>query len=171
VTRLLQNFVPDVSVRTVYDIDLEKLWNDGFRGIITDLDNTLVGARVEAATPELVKWLDTVQERGFKVVIVSNNYHSRVSKFADPLGIPFINSARKPTAVPFRKALGILGTRPLETAVIGDQLMTDVLGGNRMGLYTILVHPIARHEEGIATKLINRPLEKLALLLLRKKRG
>jgi len=168
---LLELFVPDQSVRTVYDIDAKKLWNDGFRGIVTDLDNTLVGARVPLATPELVKWLDDLQDMGFKVVIVSNNYRSRVSKFADPLGLPFINSAKKPTSMPFRKALDMLGTKAEETIVIGDQLMTDVLGGNRMGLHTILVNPVARNEEGIATRLINRPLEKIALFLLRMKRG
>jgi len=163
--------VPNVSVHSVYEIDLDQLWKEGFRGIITDLDNTLVGAKVAEATPELIQWLDTVQQKGFRVVIVSNNYHSRVSAFANPLQIPFIHSAKKPTAVPFRKALNVLGTSAAETVVIGDQLMTDVLGGNRFGLHTILVKPVALHEEGIATKLINRPLERIAKRLLRMKRS
>lgn len=164
---MLQLFVPDQSVRTVYDIDLEQLWTDGYRGIMTDLDNTLVGAKEPLATPELVQWLDRVRERGFRVVIVSNNHLSRVSKFAEPLNIPYIHAARKPTHAPFYKALSVLEIKPEQTVIIGDQLMTDVLGGNRMGLFTILVEPVSRKDEGMATKLINRPLEKIARFLLR----
>ncbi|TCZ77052.1 YqeG family HAD IIIA-type phosphatase [Paenibacillus albiflavus] len=167
---MLKRFEPKLSVRTVYDIDLVKLWEQGYRGIITDLDNTLVGAKEPLATPELISWLESVKEMGFRVVIVSNNNHGRVSAFADPLHIPFIHAARKPTRTPFNKALTVLKTAPNNTIVIGDQLMTDVLGGNRMGLYTILVRPIAIKDEGIATKMINRPLEKLTLKLSRNKR-
>lgn len=168
---MLKRFEPRLSVRTVYDIDLDDLWKQGYRGIITDLDNTLVGAKEPYATPELINWLDHVRGRGFRVVIVSNNNHGRVSAFADPLNIPFIHAARKPTRIPFNKALSVLKTAPENTVVIGDQVMTDVLGGNRMGLYTILVQPIAIKDEGIGTRMINRPLEKLTFLLARKKRS
>ncbi|MEC0230541.1 YqeG family HAD IIIA-type phosphatase [Paenibacillus alba] len=164
---MLKKLVPRQSVHTIYDIDANHLWGFGVRGIITDLDNTLVGARDPHATPELIEWLKQLQKMGFKVVIVSNNNHGRVSAFAEPLGIPFIHRAKKPTNGSFHKAMRLLGTNTRQTAVIGDQMLTDVLGGNRMGLYTILVQPISIQDEGFFTK-INRRIEKWALSRMKK---
>ncbi|MCD1258439.1 YqeG family HAD IIIA-type phosphatase [Paenibacillus athensensis] len=164
---MLRKLVPKQSVRTIYDIQIDQLWSFGVRGIITDLDNTLVGARDPHATPELIEWLAQVRKLGFKVVIVSNNRRGRVSAFAEPLGIPFIYGAKKPTNVAFHKAMRLLGTNARQTAVIGDQMLTDVLGGNRMGLYTILVQPISVRDEGFFTK-VNRRIEKLALSMMKK---
>ena len=158
--------LPHQTVDTVYKIDLDALRREGVTGIITDLDNTLVGAREPLATPELVEWLDRVRSLGFLVVIVSNNNRTRVSRFADPIGIPFIHAARKPSNRSFRKALDLLGLRPEQTVVIGDQMLTDVLGGKRMGLRTILVTPIAPSDEGIFTR-FNRIVERYALRRLR----
>ncbi|CAM4194405.1 YqeG family HAD IIIA-type phosphatase [Paenibacillus alkaliterrae] len=160
--------LPHVRVNTVYEINLDELHSRGVRGIITDLDNTLVGAKEALATPELVQWLDYVRSRGFQVVIVSNNNETRVGKFAGPLNIPYIHAARKPARKSFRRALGVLGLAAEHTVVIGDQMLTDVLGGNRMGLYTILVTPIAPADEGIMTR-VNRRIERFALTRLRKK--
>ncbi|RJX41233.1 YqeG family HAD IIIA-type phosphatase [Paenibacillus pinisoli] len=165
---MFERLLPNMRVHSVYDIDLNVLHAQGVRGIITDLDNTLVGAKEPLATPELVIWLDKVREAGFKVVIVSNNNETRVGQFAAPLDIPFLHAARKPTQGAFRKALAILGLKPDQTVMIGDQMMTDVLGGNRMGLYTILVAPISPADEGVMTK-VNRGLERIALARLRKR--
>ncbi|MBP1992904.1 YqeG family HAD IIIA-type phosphatase [Paenibacillus eucommiae] len=164
---MLQKLVPKLSVSTIYDIDAQQLWNSGIRGIITDLDNTLVGAKDPHATPELIEWLKHLEQLGFKVVIVSNNHRVRVSTFAEPLRIPFIFRAKKPTNVSFHRALQLLGTGVKQTAVVGDQMLTDVLGGNRMGLFTILVQPISVLDEGFFTK-VNRRIEKLALSWMKK---
>jgi hypothetical protein len=144
------------------------LADQGIRGVITDLDNTLVGAKAPYATPELQAWLQKLRKSGFQVVIVSNNNKDRVSKFAQPLLIPFIYRAKKPTSAAFHKALAIMNLKPEQTAVIGDQMLTDVLGGNRMGLFTILVQPISMADEGFFTKVVNRRLEKAAKSLLRR---
>jgi HAD superfamily phosphatase (TIGR01668 family) len=168
VISLLNKLLPRLQVNTIYDIDLVALWEQGVRGIITDLDNTLVGAKAPLATPELIDWLKVVAQIGFQVVIVSNNNRLRVSKFAEPLSLPFIYRAKKPTSASFRRALSMMNMKPEQTAVIGDQMMTDVLGGNRMGLYTILVLPIARGDEGFFTKVINRSLEKAALTWMKR---
>ncbi|MFC5651802.1 YqeG family HAD IIIA-type phosphatase [Paenibacillus solisilvae] len=165
---MFERLLPHMRVNTIYNIDLHTLKQQGVRGIITDLDNTLVGAREALATPELVKWLDDVRDLGFKVVIVSNNNQTRVSKFAEPLNIPFVHAARKPANRAFHKALGLLNLPAEQTAVIGDQMMTDVLGGRRMGLFTILVSPIAPSDEGVMTR-FNRMIERVALSRLRKK--
>ena len=167
VNALLNKLIPRQHVNTIYEIELDTLWKQGYRGIITDLDNTLVGAKAPLATPELIDWLKVVGQLGFQIVIVSNNQRTRVSKFAEPLSLPFIYRARKPTNGAFRKALKMMDLRAEETVVIGDQMLTDVLGGNRLGLHTILVHPISPTEEGFFTK-VNRTLEKAALMMMKR---
>ncbi|MGZ4122985.1 MAG: YqeG family HAD IIIA-type phosphatase [Tumebacillaceae bacterium] len=163
---MMSRLIPSLSVDSVYDIDLDQLQARGVKGIITDLDNTLVRWDEPNATPELIVWLDHVRDtRGIKVCIVSNNNSQRVEKFAKPLDIPFIGKAQKPKRSPFLRALDVLGTKPEETVVIGDQLFTDVLGGNRMGMYTILVVPIGE-KEFIGTKVL-RMMERIALRILR----
>jgi len=162
----MSRLIPSLYVDSIYDIDLDQLQAHGIKGIITDLDNTLVRWDQPDATAELVKWLDHVRdERGIKVCIVSNNDDHRVETFSKPLNIPWIAKARKPLNVSFVKALQVLGTKREETVVIGDQLFTDVLGGNRMGLYTILVVPIGKNEF-IGTKVL-RLMERIALRILR----
>jgi HAD superfamily phosphatase (TIGR01668 family) len=165
---MFKRLLPDQIVNTVYDIDLNELKARGIEGIITDLDNTLVSAKTPLATPKLVAWLDVVKDMGFKVIIISNNNGPRVSKFAEPLGVPYIPFARKPTSRAFGKAISQLGLTADQAVVVGDQMMTDVLGGRRAGLHTILVTPIALDEEGWGTR-INRTIEKIALARLRRK--
>ncbi|QAY65303.1 YqeG family HAD IIIA-type phosphatase [Paenibacillus protaetiae] len=165
---MFERFIPNMRVNSIYEIPLQELKEQGIRGIITDLDNTLVGAKQALATPELTLWLDEVRELGFSVVIVSNNNETRVSKFAVPLQIPYIHAARKPRTVAFKRALDELGLKPEQTVVIGDQMMTDVFGGKRTGLFTILVLPISPADEGIGTR-VNRKLERIVLARLRKK--
>ncbi|MCZ8511116.1 YqeG family HAD IIIA-type phosphatase [Paenibacillus filicis] len=164
---MLKKLIPSLQVTTIYDIDLNDLWQKGCRGIITDLDNTLVGAKAPLATPELIDWLKVVGQIGFQVVIVSNNREARVTRFAEPLSLPFIYRARKPTSLSFRRALQMMKLQPEQTVVIGDQMLTDVLGGNRMGLYTILVKPISLVDEGFFTK-VNRRIEKAALTIMKR---
>lgn len=165
---MLKKLIPQKNVRSIYDIDVQALWDAGVRGIITDLDNTLVGAKRPQATPELLAWLKRLQAIGFQVVIVSNNNKLRVSRFSEPLSIPYIFRAKKPGNSAFRKAMEIMSLSPRQTVVIGDQMLTDVLGGNRLGLYTILVLPIELADEGFFTK-INRRIEKAALFWIKRK--
>lgn len=164
---MLKKLIPSEQVNSIYELDLDMLWKQGYRGIITDLDNTLVGAKAPLATPELIDWLKVVGQIGFQVVIVSNNQRTRVTKFAEPLSLPFIYRAKKPTHAAFRKALSIMSLEAEQTLVIGDQMLTDVLGGNRLGLYTVLVRPISPMDEGFFTK-VNRTLEKAALKIMKR---
>ncbi|OUM97283.1 MAG: hypothetical protein BAA02_08285 [Paenibacillaceae bacterium ZCTH02-B3] len=165
---MFKYLLPEGVFRSVYEIDLNMLRELGLLGIIADLDNTLVSARTTAATPELARWVEGVRERGFRVVIVSNNRRARVSAIAEPLGVPYISSARKPLAGAFRQALRLLELPPERVAVIGDQLVTDVLGARRTGLTPFLVSPIAPGEEGLATQM-NRLIERIARSRLRRK--
>lgn len=165
---MLKKLIPQQNVRSIYEIDVQALWDNGIRGIITDLDNTLVGAKHPQATPELIAWLQRLKNAGFQVVIVSNNSRLRVSSFSEPLSIPYIFRARKPANSAFRRAMELMSLSSRETVVIGDQMLTDVLGGNRLGLHTILVVPIALRDEGIFTKM-NRRIERAALSWMRRK--
>ncbi len=164
---VFERLIPDLHVNSIYDIDLYAMQRRGVKAIITDLDNTLVEWDRPDATEKLVKWLQQVQQIGFKVVIVSNNNEIRVGAFARPLGVPFIHQAKKPMNTAFKKAIKMMDVKTEETVVIGDQLFTDILGGNLMGLYTILVIPVAS-SDGFFTK-FNRRMERIALSWLRKR--
>ncbi|RJQ30639.1 MAG: YqeG family HAD IIIA-type phosphatase [Peptococcaceae bacterium] len=162
VLELIDLFCPKAYVSSVFDVDLQQMTRQGIKGIFLDLDNTIIRRDVALFSPDMVRWLQELRCRGFKVVVVSNNSHKRVSDLVDPLGIPAVCRAVKPWKRPFRRALEILGTEPRETALIGDQIFTDIFGGNRMGLYTILVKPMPGREFW-GTKLFSRQLEKLIL--------
>ena len=162
----LKDFVPDLYVKSIYDIDFLALKETGINSLILDLDNTLVEANSPNHTPELIKWFADLKELGFKLIILSNNKRARVSDFACPLTVPCIHRAMKPFSRSFKKSLEILESSANETAIIGDQLMTDIFGGKRIGIYTILVKPISGTEDK-STK-INRKIERLVLQSLKK---
>lgn len=160
-------FIPSEFVRSVFHITPEFLKDKGIKGIITDLDNTLVEWDRPDATPKLIEWFKGMKEAGIQVTIVSNNNEMRVQSFADPLGIPFIFKARKPLGKAFRQALQIMSVKKAEVVVIGDQLLTDVFGGNRQKIHTILVIPVAK-SDGFVTK-FNRMVERKIFRYLDKK--
>ncbi len=164
---MLSNLVPDLYLKSIYDIDLNKLKKRGIKGIVTDLDNTLIEWDRPQATPELMNWIKEIQSQGFSIVIVSNNNRDRVEKVAKPLGVPFVHRAKKPMKNAFKQALNKLNVPVSQSVVIGDQVFTDVFGGNRMGLYTILVVPVAQND-GLATQ-FNRFMERFVLNWMRKR--
>jgi HAD superfamily phosphatase (TIGR01668 family) len=164
---LLEKFVPSLHLHSIYDIDFDQLKEKGIKGIITNLDNTLVEQDSPNATEKLVRWLQGIRDRGLKVVIVSNDKELPVSSFARPLHIPFVYEARKPWGHPFGRALRLLHTTSRDTVVVGDQLLTDIAGGNRFGFFTIWVDPL-KGNEGWPTK-INRFIERIIYNYLKKK--
>ncbi|WP_260107751.1 YqeG family HAD IIIA-type phosphatase [Planococcus sp. 107-1] len=162
-----QYFIPSQYVRKVYDISPEMLLEQNVTGIITDLDNTLVEWDRADATPMLIDWLKGMKDAGIQVVIVSNNNELRVKSFADPLGIPFIFQARKPMGRAFRKALAIMHVKRENVVVIGDQMLTDIFGGNLNKFHTILVLPVAQ-SDGFFTR-FNRMVERRIMKKLKQK--
>lgn len=165
---MLKKFLPNEFFKDIFEIKPEILKARGIKGIITDLDNTLVAWDSPSATPEIIDWLSGMQEAGIRVTIVSNNNKIRVSAFSEPIQIPFVAKANKPLGIGFKRALKLLGTRKDETVVIGDQLLTDIFGGNRRGLYTILVVPVATSDAKVTS--FNRKLEAKIMARL-KRRG
>lgn len=164
---MLKFFLPNQHVKSIFDISPKSLVEHGVKGVITDLDNTLVEWDRPNATPKLVEWFQELKNQGITITIVSNNIEQRVKDFADPLGIPFIYKARKPLGRAFRRALKDMKLSKDEVVVIGDQLLTDVFGGNKSGLHTILVVPVAR-TDGFFTR-INRRVERSILGWMKRK--
>ena len=131
-------FSPTRYVSCVERIDLDELWARGKRAILLDRDNTLVPRDRSCAPDAVSAWLDRARSLGFELIMVSNNWHKdQVERSARELGMDFILFACKP--LPF--AIRALGARPHESVMIGDQLYTDVWGGNLAGVDTVLVKP------------------------------
>ena len=159
---------PRLKVKTVYDIDFQLLKDQGICGFIFDLDNTLVPWNSEQISSNIFAWLKSVQALGSKICLVSNNHkRKRVRDFAAMFGIPFVSGAFKPAKFGFRQALQLMALQPRQVAVVGDQMFTDILGGNRMGLYTIWVEPL-NNKEFIGTRLTRR-VERFTVKLLQHK--
>jgi len=157
---------PDLYVDSLQDIPLERLYRQGIRGFVLDLDNTITEWDNDKGTPEVIGWFKKAGDAGFKLCIASNNNKDRVTQVAQTLGVPCLSKAGKPRRRAFRQALSILGLDTKELAVVGDQIFTDVLGGNRAGLYTILVVPLSR-VEFFGTRVMRR-IERLVLPFLSK---
>ncbi|ASN05162.1 YqeG family HAD IIIA-type phosphatase [Virgibacillus necropolis] len=164
---MLKKFLPNEHVKSVFDIQPASLKQRGIKGVITDLDNTLVAWDVKDATPEIVNWFKQMKEYDIKVMIISNNKQERVKIFSEPLDTPFVFSARKPLSRAFKVAAKQMGIKKENIVVIGDQLLTDVLGGNFAGFYTILVLPIVQ-TDGKVTR-FNRKIERRILNYMRRK--
>lgn len=164
---MLKQFIPDQYVKSIYDISIEELKENGIKGIITDLDNTLIEWDRADATEEVVAWFEEVRKHGFEIVIVSNNNEKRVKSFSEPHKVTFIHSARKPLSRAFKTAAKLMKLKREEVVVIGDQLLTDVLGGNRSGFQTILVVPVAQ-TDGVLTR-VNRRIERRVFEIMRKR--
>ncbi|WP_156291136.1 YqeG family HAD IIIA-type phosphatase [Oceanobacillus salinisoli] len=164
---MINRFLPNEYVKSIFDIHPDKLKEKGIKGIITDLDNTLVAWDVQDATPEVMEWFKLMKKHDIQVTIISNNNLQRVKIFSEPLDIPFIYSARKPLRRAFKRVQKQMNLKKEEIVVIGDQLLTDVLGGNNAGLYTILVVPIVQ-TDGKITRM-NRKIERIILNNLRNK--
>ncbi|HZD60335.1 MAG TPA: YqeG family HAD IIIA-type phosphatase [Anaerolineae bacterium] len=152
---MLKRFYPDCYVKSIYDIDLNDLKADGIKGLILDLDNTIIARNSSIAPAELRNWVKKLYKAGFKACIVSNNWKTRVSSIASQVELPLVARAAKPRTGAFKRAMYVLGTDRSETAVIGDQVFTDVFGGNLAGLYTVLVVPMSNHE-AFHTKILRR---------------
>ncbi|MFQ5810820.1 MAG: YqeG family HAD IIIA-type phosphatase [Armatimonadota bacterium] len=160
---------PRAVAPSLADVDIDALKAEGIRGLILDLDNTITSWRSLEVSDGILEWLDRARAAGLALCIISNSSKSRrVAELSERLGMPA--SARpglKPFGPGFRRGLEMLGTPPEATAAIGDQIFSDVLGGNRDGLYTVFVEPMSR-SEFVATKLV-RVVERVALWLLRRR--
>ncbi|MDD2421380.1 MAG: YqeG family HAD IIIA-type phosphatase [Heliobacteriaceae bacterium] len=152
---------PAQRFNRVTEVNIAGLAALGVKGVILDLDNTLTEWKRQELCPEVAQWLADFSKYGIKACILSNGVENRVRPFALGRNLPYVAKARKPRRKGFLRAIKLLGTTTENTVVIGDQVFTDVWGGNRTGLRTILVRPLSRHEF-IGTRLV-RHLERWVL--------
>ena len=141
-------FLPDIFLDTVFDIDTEELKKNGIKAFVFDIDNTLATYAMPVADERTADWVKTLKEEGFGVFIVSNNDRQRVKVFSENIGVPYFGKALKPLNFYLKKACKKMGVSPKEVALVGDQLFTDIWGGNLFGMTTILVKPISEVEDG-----------------------
>lgn len=139
-------FYPDRWVKSAYDVDYSHLWEQGIRGIIFDIDNTLVNpnAPADARAKELFSRL---QKLGLKTVILSNNTGKRAGTFAKEVGSSVVTKAMKPLPHKYREAMRVMGTDENSTVFIGDQIYTDIWGANNAHVTSILTDPLTDREE------------------------
>jgi len=160
----LDKFIPTIYKKNVLNIDYIKLKKDGIKCILFDLDNTLINVKENFFDKKTEKLLLKLN-KDFKLIIVSNNFKRRVKPFCDIINIDFISFCLKPCTIKLKRKIRKLGFSTDEVCIIGDQLMTDVLVGNKIKIKTILVDPIARD---LKCTVFNRHLEKQILNKLKK---
>lgn len=143
---MYQSLFPSEDYDSAYDIDFYAYYNKGYRGILFDVDNTLV-EHGHPVTIRAIELFARLREAGFKTCIISNNKEYRVKPLADALESYYVYKAGKPAARGYIEGMEHMGTSGSTTLFVGDQIFTDILGANRAGIHSILVKPVAKHEE------------------------
>lgn len=165
---MLKSFYPSQRMNSVYEIDFSAFYQKGYRGVIFDVDNTLVPHNAPA--DEKAKALfETLRQLGYGRCLLSNNKEPRVKLFSEAVGAAYIFKAGKPSVRGYEAAMKKMGTDHSNTLFVGDQLFTDVYGANRTGLYSILVNPIHPKEE--IQIVLKRKLEWIVLYFYERKRN
>ena len=165
---MFDKLYPDAWVASTYHIPFEKLYKKGYRGVIFDIDNTLVphGAPADARAEQLFQRLDAI---GFQYALISSNKGPRVEMFNKNIHAYTVCNAHKPMTENYLKAAFLMDVPKEKVLFVGDQIFTDILGARRAGIYSILVQPIHPKEE--IQIVLKRKLEKIVLSFYKKKRA
>ena len=163
---MFEHFYPDEIRSSAYSINYEKLYQQGYRGLIFDIDNTLVEHDADA-DERAVGLFKRLRKLGFSFTLLSNNDRERVERFNREIGAHMVVKAGKPMAKGYNEAMRRMGTDHKNTIFIGDQIFTDIWGAKRLGIRNILVRPIAKHEE--IQIVLKRYLERIVLWEYNKK--
>lgn len=150
--------LPDIKLDRVTDITVELLKKYGIEALILDVDNTLSTHHGEILTEGLPKWLEYMKENGIGLTVLSNSKEKRVKPFAEKIAIDYISLGLKPLPFGYLRAVKKLKKKRKNTAIVGDQIFTDIIGGNCVGVKTVLLTPI-KPEDGLSFK-IRRKIEK-----------
>lgn len=154
-------FRPDYYVSDVCAVDLDALRAAGVKALLIDIDNTLLPRDAATVPGRYAAWVASLPASGFGVHFVSNNWHDSIYAHAAELGFPVVAKAIKPLPFAFRVAARALGVRARECAVIGDQVFTDIVGGNLLGARTVLVEPLSATD--LPHTLVLRRVERLIM--------
>lgn len=164
---MFKKLYPTKYLDSSYSIDYEQLYRSGIRGLIYDIDNTLVEHGMPA-TERAIKLFEQLRSIGFDTCLISNNKEPRVKPFADAVGSKYVYDAHKPSRKNYIRAMELMGTDTGNTYFIGDQIFTDVYGANRAGISSILVKPIHPKEE--IQIVLKRKLEKIVLFCYKRRK-
>lgn len=152
---------PNIYIENIKEITPKLLKENNIKGLILDVDNTIIDFD-KNILDGVDKWCENLKENDIKIFILSNtNKVAKVAKVANIMNVPFIYFAKKPFKKGFKKAKQLLNLESKNIAVVGDQIMTDILGGNNMGMFTILTKPIDKRD--ILITRIKRPLERIII--------
>ena len=165
---MIELYKPDMYKKDIYEIDYKKLKSYGIKCLLFDLDNTLVPYNRNKPSRKIKDFIENLKDMGFKVILFSNSSKKRLTPFKNILEIDCSASSRKPFSKKFKKVLIDYKFEQSEVAIIGDQMVSEVFGGNRMGIFTVLVKPININNEPIYTK-FNRFIERIKVSKLEKK--
>ncbi len=140
---MLEKFIPDMYKKSIYDIDYESLKKKGIKCILFDLDNTIAPINMQVPDKDMKDFFADIELLGIKIIILSNATKARVEPFKEKLNVDSSFHSKKPFKTKYKKILSMYSFRDNEIACVGDQLLTDVYGANRMGFFSILVHPLS----------------------------
>jgi len=151
---------PDLVLNNVTELKPDMLQPE-VDTILLDLDHTLTHWKSTIVTKEIKCWVNDMKEKGYKLMIVSNAAtYRRSNPVSEELSIPCIINALKPLPFGFKRAMNVYSSSPKNTAMVGDQMFTDILGAKRLGIFTVLTTPFSK-KEALITKIVQRPLERL----------
>ena len=142
----MSNFYPDRYYDKKWDVPFKELYDEGYRGVIFDIDNTLVPHNAPA-DDDAIRFIRMLKGIGYKICLLSNNKEQRVASFNEPLDVLYIYKANKPSRKGYRSAMDKMGTDENSTVFVGDQIYTDVWGAKRAGIFSVLLDPINPKEE------------------------
>ena len=157
---MFERFTPKLYRDDVLNLPFDKMWEMGIKGLIFDLDNTLTFWHDDYIRPEISDLVRNLEKQGFSLCLLSNNHGHRVQYMAEKLGIDFVKKAAKPGKKGFLQACRQMQLPTSSVAMIGDQLLTDILGANKAGVYSVLVKPMGKREMW-GTMLFSRNIEKI----------
>ena len=143
----VERYIPDIYSKSIYDIDYENLISRGIKCVLFDLDNTLLPPRINEVSKKLSDFIKQVKKENLHFIIYSNSSKKRVSRVAEKLNLEYMYWVRKPFRGKFDKIVKRYEYNQSEIAVVGDQLLTDVLFGNKVGITTILVNPLSINDK------------------------
>lgn len=164
---MFEKFMPDMYQKSIYYIDYDKLWKSGIRCLLFDMDNTISPFYINKPTQRLKILFDELKDIGFKIIIISNAPKYRLEKFKNYLLVDVCPFALKPKKDKYTKIMNRFKFKNTEIAAIGDQLLTDIYGANKMNIKSILVNPLTNKDHLFS--LINRIIEKIIYTGLSKK--
>lgn len=160
--------MPHYYIENFQTLNVERLIERNIKVLLCDIDNTLVAHDEAYPGTNVIAFIHKVKEVGIEVIFISNNVEERVHNFAKDLDVKAYAFARKPLKMTYKKIMKETGYRRDEIAVLGDQLLTDVLGGNRMRYFTILTSPVAKRD--LPCTKLNRKVENMIYFILEKQK-